>query len=56
MENKELVQAINDAVDSVMIPFIGELLALGVEKDIVMSAMYNITARAKVEDDDTTEG
>jgi len=54
MEKQELIQSINEAVDSVMIPFLTELITLGVDQQIITTAMKNIMARQR-DDDDTTE-
>lgn len=58
MTEQELVQKINEAVDSVMIPLLTELVTLGVSQELIGTAMMNIAERKldEAEDDDTTEG
>ena len=58
MTEQELVQNINEAVDSVMIPLLTELVTLGVSQELIGTAMMNIAERKldEAEDDDTTEG
>lgn len=53
--NEQLTQMINEAVDSVLLPLLTELSALGVPQEIIVEAMTNITERG-LADDDTTEG
>ena len=43
----ELTQKINDAVDSVMIPLLGELTVLGVSNETLSQAMTNLIERKK---------
>jgi len=56
MTEQEVVQNINEAVDSVMIPLLTELVTLGVSQELIGTAMMNIAERKLDEHDDTTEG
>ena len=52
MTEQELVQNINEAVDSVMIPLLTELVTLGVSQELIGTAMMNIAERKLDEHDD----
>jgi len=53
MTEQEVVQNINEAVDSVMIPLLTELVTLGVSQELIGTAMMNIAERKLDEHDDT---
>lgn len=54
--DEQLTQMINEAVDSVMLPLLGELTVLGVSNDLLGQAMNNLIERKKLVDDNTSEG
>jgi len=56
MTEEEAIQNINEAVDSVMVPLLTELVTLGVSQELIGTAMMNIAERKLDEHDDTTEG
>jgi len=58
MTEQEVVQNINEAVDSVMIPLLTELVTLGVSQELIGTAMMNIAERKldEAEDDNTAKG
>ena len=53
MTEEEAIQNINEAVDSVMIPLLTELVTLGVSQELIGTAMMNIAERKLDEHDDT---
>jgi len=56
MTEQAMIQNINEAVDSVMLPLLTELVTLGVSQELIGTAMMNIAERKLDEHDDTTEG
>lgn len=56
MTEQAMIQNINEAVDSVMIPLLTELVTLGVSQELIGTAMMNIAERKLDEHDDTTKG
>jgi len=53
MTEEEAIQNINEAVDSVMVPLLTELVTLGVSQELIGTAMMNIAERKLDEHDDT---
>lgn len=52
MTEQAMIQNINEAVDSVMIPLLTELVTLGVSQELIGTAMMNIAERKLDEHDD----
>jgi len=53
MTEQAMIQNINEAVDSVMLPLLTELVTLGVSQELIGTAMMNIAERKLDKHDDT---
>jgi hypothetical protein len=51
----EVAHKVNEAVDSVMLPFLVELVGIGITQEQIETAMNNVLAR-RAEDDNSAEG
>lgn len=56
MTEEEMIQKINEAVDSAMLPLLVELVALGVTQETIATAMMNVVDRKQEEHDNSAKG